>query len=483
VLVVAREGDPAALERTLTTIRSQGVTVPAGVVVADPAVPYVEALRDLARRFPAHDVVCLRAGAELPFAWDARLAKAAYASDVIAAAVPMCDVSALHALVDREHRAAAPAAWPRIDRTAYCMGTRGYYEVPTLHPACAYLRCDALGAIEGLDAAAADDAGTLNLLARRWRALGRVAVVCDYLYVGYDGPELPGAALADETDVAAFAMHNPLGSLRRSLNDALPSGLPPVSTPALDARPVQLHVMHFWGGGLDKWVRDFGRADSGRTNLILATYRIGEHGGQRVVLYSDPDARVPIHTWDIARPLRATAVSSTEYEAILRQVIREFQVETIVVSSLIGHSLEALRQPIPTIVVAHDFYPICQAINPRLDAVCEGCRPEDLEACGRANPHFATLGSPSPAEWTALRDAYVALMLERSIEMVVPSPSVAAAMKRLEPRFERLPKEVLRVTTAPRSARSAALFVGSTAGSTSQTTRSSRYFLIRSASC
>jgi glycosyltransferase involved in cell wall biosynthesis len=442
VLVVAREADAGALERTLGGIREQATGTVAAVELADLAQGYARALGDFANRFPDHDIVCMRAGVELPFAWDARLAKAAHASEDIAAAVSLCDVSPLHALADPERRAAAAAAWSLVDRTAYCMGARAYYEVPVLHPVCAYLRRDALGELAGLESGDADDAGTLNLLARRWKARGRLAVVCDYLYVGYDGSAIAGAPQADATEAAAFAMHNPLGALRRGVNEALPAGLPPVSTPALDARPVQLHIMHFWGGGLDKWVRDFGRADSARTNLILATYRIGELGGQRVVLYSDPDAKVPIRTWDMARPLRSTAVSSIEYAAILRQVIREFQVEALVVSSLIGHTLDALRQPLPTILVTHDFYPVCQSINPRLDGGCD-CRPEDLGDCGKANPHYVTLGSPSAAEWTALRDAYVGIILERRLEMVVPSPSVEAAMKRLEPRLADLQMRVI----------------------------------------
>lgn len=440
VLVVAREGDAGALERTRDAIRTQSASPVAACEAADLTRGYAQALRDFAARFPGHDIACMRAGVDLPFAWDARLAKAAYASERIAAAVPLCDASALHALVDEANRALAAAAGPLVDRTAYCMGSRGYYEVPALHPVCVYLRHDALQFLEPGDA---DDAGTLNRLARRARAMGRASVLCDYIYVAYGGPAIAGAPLAEETEVAAFAMHHPLGSLRRGVNDALPGGLPPVSTPALDARPVQLHIMHFWGGGLDKWVRDFGRADHSRTNLILATYRIGERGGQRVVLYSDPDAKVPVRTWDIARPLRSTAAGSTEYLAILRQVIREFKVEALVVSSLIGHSLDALREPLPTIVVAHDFYPLCQAINPRLDADCPGCRSEDLAACGRANPHYVTLGSPSVEEWTALRDAYVGILLDRGIDMVVPSPSVAATMKRLEPRFDNLPMRVI----------------------------------------
>lgn len=316
------------------------------------------------------------------------------------------------------------------------MGARAYYETPALHAACVYLRRDAIElVVSELGADTADASLALNRLARRWRALGWQCVLCDYVYVGYSGPPLPDAPGIDDVEAKAFARHSPLGALRRAVADAIKLGLPPVSAPALDARPVQLHIMHFWGGGLDKWVRDFSRADTKRTNLILATYRIGDEGGQRIVLYSDPDAKVPIRTWDIARPLRSTAVASLEYQRILEQVVREFQVESIIVSSLIGHSLEALRQPVKTVVVAHDFYPLCQAINPRFDAVCGGCEARDLGRCSARNPHYEILGSPPPDEWNALREAYVQILLERGIEIVAPTPSVARTFSRLEPRL------------------------------------------------
>lgn len=444
VLVVPGDASQEALDRTLRSAAAQGVLPPAAVTVLDGGRGLAAALSATAREYPGRDVVCLRAGAELPLAWDARLAKAAHAAPEIAAVVPMCDASSLHALVDAQNRGLAASSWALIDRSAYCMGQRGYYETPALHPVCAYLRRDALDLFrESLPGESLDDAAMLNALARAWRDLGRPSAVCDFLYVGYAGPDVDAAAGIDAVEVSAFIQHSPLGALRRAVNEALVEGLAPVSTPALGAAPVQLHVMHYWGGGLDKWVRDFARADGERTNLILATYRIGEGGGQRVVLYSDPDAKVPIRTWDIARPLRSTAVASFEYRGILEQVIREFKVESIIVSSLIGHSLDALRQPLKTVVVCHDFYPLCQAINPRFDEHCAVCRAQDLESCSRNNPHYETLGSPTVAEWQALRGAYVDLLLERGIPMVVPSPSVAATLKRLEPRLQQVTMRVI----------------------------------------
>ncbi len=391
-------------------------------------------LREIAAAHPARDVVLVAAGAILPFAWDARLAKAAHAEPGIAAAVPMCDVSPLYALVDEKFRggAANPA---HVDRSAYSMGNRSYYEIPGIHPVCAYLRRAALdAALPFVMAAGPEPQPVLDALVARWRAIGNAAVIVDYLYVGYAGRAL---APADHVDFeqTAFLRDSPLGGLRRAVNEAIERGLPPVSTPGLDARPVQLHIMHFWGGGLERWVRDFGRADPTRINMILATYRIGDTGGQRIVLYSDPASRVPVRTWDIARPIRSTASSSLEYRRILTQVLDEFDVEAIIVSSLIGHALDALTQPRKTLVVCHDFYPVCQAINPRFGTPCVRCTLEDLRRCAEANRLNDLFHDQTSEEWQAMRERYVTLLLEHGIEMVVPSPSVGATLRLLAPRL------------------------------------------------
>jgi glycosyltransferase involved in cell wall biosynthesis/predicted O-methyltransferase YrrM len=398
---------------------------------------FSERLRQFAARQPGADIAITMAGVELPFAWDARLRKAAYAASGIAAAVPMCDASSLHALVDAELRSDPRADSAIIDRAAYCMGQRAYYEIPRLHPACVYLRRDALDlALSSLPDAPASAQEVLDALMLRWRALGWSGVICDYLYVGLREalPVSPEAAGAIED--GAFAAHHPLGALRREVNDAIRRGIEPMSMPGLDHRPVQLHIMHFWGGGLDRWVRDFGRADADRINMILATYRIGERGGQRLVLYSDPAAMIPIRTWDIARPIPSVATASVEYRRILEQVIAEFEVEAIIVSSLIGHALDALTQPLRTLVVCHDLFPVCQAINPQFGKTCERCTLDDLRLCAKSNPLNRIFVDQASDEWHAMRTRYTDHLLAGRIEMVVPSPWVAATLKRLDPRLQ-----------------------------------------------
>jgi glycosyltransferase involved in cell wall biosynthesis len=397
----------------------------------------------VAAAYPRRDIALIAPGVDLPFAWDARLAKAAYAAPNIAAAIPLCDISPLYALLGEESRAESRLDPALVDRAAYCMGERGYYEIPRVHPICAYIRRDALDIALPHLAAIAEPRLLPDALVKQWRPRGLCCVICDYLYVGYSGNATAEAPAADDLYETAFLQNHPLGGLRRAVDDVIDRGLSPVAAPGLDHRPVRLHIMHYWGGGLERWVRDFGRADPATINMILATYRIGETGGQRIVLYADPAATVPVRTWDIARPIRSTASSSLEYRHILEQILAEFEIDAIIVSSLIGHALDALTLPRKTIVVCHDFYPICQAINPLFGDPCVRCTLDDLRRCAGSNPLNDLFGDQTSEEWHEMRSLFVSHLLRGRIEMVVPSPSVATTLRQLEPRLNGVPMHVI----------------------------------------
>ncbi len=436
VLLVFAAGGTQAQDtaRTVEAAMRQAVLPGTRAVAAgDPA----RAGSELAARLSDHagrDVVVAEAGVTLPYAWDARLRLAAHDQPGIGAAAPMCASGPAFRL------ALDDSAGERLDRIAYCLGDRSYHEVPGLPHACAYVRRDAL------DAALPEVAGEawpalVDGLARAIRRDGRSCVLCDYVHVA--GARPSDAWPGDAVESSALEQHHPLGWLRRAVADLAARGLPAVGMPGLDPRPVRLHVMHYWGGGLERWVRDFARADPGAIHLTLATYRIGEAGGQRVVLCADPAARAPVRTWDIARPIRSTATGSVEYRRILDQVVREFAVDTVVVSSLIGHGLDALDLPLPTVVVMHDLYPVCQAINPQFGKTCERCDAHDLARCGRENPLnriFTDLPAP---DWDRMRRGFVSRILERGLPVVVPSPWVARTLRQLDPRLERASVHVI----------------------------------------
>jgi glycosyltransferase involved in cell wall biosynthesis len=434
LVVVVGDGTGPEASRA-RSVREANALLMGGIAVEIAAGPgLTQRFRSAIAAHPGRDVVVLAPGVLMPYGWDARLRMAAYAAPGVAAAAPLVDGDPAFALLEPGSRAdEAPEA---IDRIAFCLGDRACYEVPGLPSACAWLRRDALD--EALAANFPDAASApvlVDAIAKSLRAQGRSCVLCDYLHVaGGETPAKPAALEA--VDASALAQHHPLGGLRRAVADVLARGLPAVLAPGLDPRPVRLHVMHYWGGGLDKWVRDFARADPSSVHLSLATYRIGESGGQRVVLYADPGARAPIRTWDLARPLRSTAAGSLEYRRVLDQIVAEFSIDSVIVSSLIGHSLDVLDLPVPTLVVLHDFYPVCQAINPLFGKTCERCTRDDLDACARGNPLNHIFKDQTTDEWHAMRGHFVSRVLAGRIGIVVPSPWMAKTLRQLDPRLE-----------------------------------------------
>jgi GT2 family glycosyltransferase/glycosyltransferase involved in cell wall biosynthesis len=203
------------------------------------------------------------------------------------------------------------------------------------------------------------------------------------------------------------------------------------------SRPVQLHVIHDLGGGGFKWLRDFVGADSERVNLVLRSFTHDRSAGNGIALFASDDDAQPLAAWTFRAPIVATAVTHPEYRAALEQILRERQVDVVVVSSLIGHSLEVLDTGLATLVVNHDYYPYCPAINIHFDGLCESCDDRRIALCHAGNPRFNPFVDFQPPERIAVRRRFVEAVGRPNVTMVVPSRSVQENLTRLEPAFGR----------------------------------------------
>ncbi|MGZ5582204.1 MAG: glycosyltransferase [Usitatibacter sp.] len=203
-----------------------------------------------------------------------------------------------------------------------------------------------------------------------------------------------------------------------------------------EVRPVQLHVIHDLGGGSAKWLRDFGRADSARTNLVLRSFTLDDSAGCGVVLHADVLAESPIRVWKFANPIVATVTDHAEHRAAFDEVLRDYRVAVVLVSSLIGHSLEVLDSALPTAVVCHDYFPYCPAINIYFGSVCRECDAKRIGQCHRENECFNPFVRFTPQERVSVRQRYLELVRRPNVTMVVPSHSVEENLVRLNPLFK-----------------------------------------------
>lgn len=200
-----------------------------------------------------------------------------------------------------------------------------------------------------------------------------------------------------------------------------------------EKRPAQLHVMHSWGGGLERWVRDYCRSERSRQNWILKS--LGRPGtpGEAIALYRDIDDCEPLRRWELAPPIHATAVTHLGYCYAIEAAIVEFDIRAILVSSLIGHSLDILNTGLETLVICHDYYPFCPAINIYFNRVCQRCDSSDLHQCFQENKYHRFLTDITATSWPPIREGFRQLVLRNQIPLAIPSHSVRQHLIELEP--------------------------------------------------
>lgn len=198
-------------------------------------------------------------------------------------------------------------------------------------------------------------------------------------------------------------------------------------------RPVQLHISHSWGGGTDRWIADYCSTDTKRRNLLLRSVSHRNAAGFRLELVEPAVDNLSLLTWDLQLPIRASTPSHPEYARILDEVMTDFHVGSLVVSSLIGHSLEALCSGQPTIVVLHDLYPFCPALFAHFDSTCTDCQPERLAGCLRTNSLNVFWHNTVDMDWHSLRREYAAHIAHPSVQVVAPSHSIHQRWAALQP--------------------------------------------------
>lgn len=215
--------------------------------------------------------------------------------------------------------------------------------------------------------------------------------------------------------------------------------------PGLDGRPVVLHLLHGWGGGAERFVRDLAGADAARCHLLLRAHGDPSrrcHGERlELVLAADP-AQTALRRWPLERRIAATAVAHAEYRAILAAIVADFAVDAVLVSSLIGHALDALDTGLPTSVVCHDYYPVWPVLHADFGDATRRFDADELAAAMRAGgePLFC---EREPARWLALRAAWIEALATADATLIAPSAGVLANLERIAPALAARPRHVI----------------------------------------
>ena len=233
--------------------------------------------------------------------------------------------------------------------------------------------------------------------------------------------------------------------LSRALAEALRQKVPHPGLPGYDGRPVVLHVLHGWGGGAARWVRDLAQADDTRHHVLLeahGSFRQRHHGETFTVR----DARADGPAWQQFSPACAiadTAIQHRGYLEFLQGVLADYSVAAIIVSSVIGHSLDALRTGLPTHLMVHDHYPLWPLLHCNFGEPSLRFDDEQLQsALTAARPDFE-FAHRQPDYWRALRRAFITAAIDSKAVLVAPSRSAMQAHLKLAPDLAALEQHVI----------------------------------------
>ncbi|TVR98489.1 MAG: glycosyltransferase [Wenzhouxiangellaceae bacterium] len=228
---------------------------------------------------------------------------------------------------------------------------------------------------------------------------------------------------------AAFGQ---LGSGLAAMRDTGQAGLPYFG---LDPRPVTLHVSHAWGGGIARWIADQCRHDKDGLHLVLvaAGNPDGQEHGQRLCLYALGPGGARLADWVLEPPIADTALKHAQYADLLDAVLARYRVGRVLVSSLIGHSLDCLRTGLPTGQVLHDFYPASPVLDIDPQLFVRADSGFDVAAALATQSGSGLFSNRSPGHWQAIREGWLETVTEQQLQLIAPTRHVAARWAYLFP--------------------------------------------------
>ncbi len=295
------------------------------------------------------------------------------------------------------------------------------------------------------------------LFAAQWIRQGALLITSDTLYV--DDSALPEQSLAKGEFLAwkeALLTRHPLTDVREVLTElSLRQEEPPREVAPV--RPVRLHIGHGRGGGLGRWLEDFIEADDQHQSLVLQPISSGSAMCDTLALYASARMEVPLRTWSLTRPILSTALRHHEYNSILQEICESFSVHDVMVSSLIGHSLDVLATGLDTTFICHDFYPVCPLLYATWENPCADCDTTRLGNCLRHNPHPQLFRAEPFEHWCALRDGFVRRVVEQDVTLVAACQSVVQRLQSLVPALAQTHISVIEHGLSPALAASLAL--------------------------
>ena len=378
------------------------------------------AFLEICARFRDCDFLFVTASTIVPEYWDLRMAWTAVSRRGIATVSPYCDGGSP---APSEGRDSSSGGTEIVDRICYESSSLERSEIPDFLHDCFYVSSEALSDVLQQFP---------DLTEQAMRQFSEAALQLNYAHTLAD--HLCVSSIA-KTETFPEPVFKPgirgFERLRQIAAEHHVDTQPP--SIVANMKPRNLHVMHTWGGGLERWVTEYCRGDKDNQNFVLKSVGDRKSFGQHLRLFRHIDDPTPIQTWTFSPAIKGTAITHSQYDSAFSAILNHYGIDCVLVSSLIGHSLNVLNSARRTAMICHDYYPFCPALNITFKNLCTTCTHEQLAACTTANPYNRFFHNLAPNEWEEIREAFRERILTARIPMVAPTPSVASSYSRLVP--------------------------------------------------
>jgi len=241
--------------------------------------------------------------------------------------------------------------------------------------------------------------------------------------------QVKGAPADDTGDQRPLPAH-PLAELQFLLSN-FKSPLYQLDYPSLNDKPNVLHIVMDWGGGVHKWVNDFIQNQPSYNHFVLSSE--GEffryQHGEKFKLYWRATTGQAIQEFHLSKPIQATSVTHPEYQSLLNTVLNRWDIKCLVVSSLIGHSMDCLNTGLPTVRVLHDYFPQWPSLNAQLDQT--RITSSDVDEALQKTQH-EPFGQITLAQLQQWQQANNTLLNQPNTLIIAPDQSVPNNMVKLD---------------------------------------------------
>ena len=237
----------------------------------------------------------------------------------------------------------------------------------------------------------------------------------------------------------------PFGELSSRLQNWLDAGITGLPFDIDRNKPATLHITHSWGGGIAQWIHSFIKTDQSRQHFQMRSegLQTGRGYGQKICLFAGNELRCPIASWWLSPPIESVIESSKGYQDILSDICNRFGIGRIFVSSLVGHSLDALRSGLPTLQILHDNFPIWPLLSVNPEPYLNEDGDLNLKLALEQHKRNREFTDKNARAWSQISKAYMQAIDKYSVMIAAPSLSVLDLQNRLEPAFKNRPSEVI----------------------------------------